>query len=392
MTGERGSTATRSNGERGAGPRAEAVVVMGMHRSGTSLTTRLLGLLGVDLGPERTMLGGIEGDNPKGFWEQAPLTELNDDIFTALGTHWWNPPELRPGWHERPELEPLRERAARLLDELFPEPRPWGFKDPRLSLTLPVWRPLVPDMRCVVCVRHPLDVAASLERRDPVAHPRERSIVLWLRYTAAALRESEGLPRMCLFFDDFFDAFDSQLARLARFVGREDALDQARADAEQFLEHDLRHHDSRQSDLLDDPDVPVEVAAAYDALRTGRDAERLVPRLWDAYESGRRAAGEAASAARGRALAERDAEELRARVSAASRQLTEVETSRARESATAARTLAEKELYYANTFAELEKEATNARAWARGLESAWVFRVTAPFRGLKDRLLRRRSG
>lgn len=130
------------------------VGVLGMGRSGTSLTARILNLLGVDLGPAEGLIPATPR-NPKGFWERRAIFELNDAVLSALGGDYENPPPLRPGWQRSRALEPLEQRARELIDECFGDSPLWGFKDPRTSLTLPFWRRVIPHMRYVICMRDP---------------------------------------------------------------------------------------------------------------------------------------------------------------------------------------------------------------------------------------------
>jgi hypothetical protein len=127
------------------------------------MVANLLRLCGLHLGRESDMLPPAD-DNPEGFWENANFRSLNDEILNALGGASNAPPPLPDGWHERELLEPLREKARALLRELS-EHEPAGWKDPRNSLTLPFWSGLVPRLKVVICVRHPLDVARSERRR-----------------------------------------------------------------------------------------------------------------------------------------------------------------------------------------------------------------------------------
>src|ERR1019366_7940994 len=78
-----------------------------MHRSGTSAVSRILNLLGADLGPEGDLL--TEYDNPAGHWESKALVACNDRILAAFGRSWDFPPWTAPGWE-------YSDRASRLLD------------------------------------------------------------------------------------------------------------------------------------------------------------------------------------------------------------------------------------------------------------------------------------
>ena len=77
-----------------SGPRV--VVVLGFHRSGTSMTTQLLHRLGADVGPLDGLLAADALDNPRGYWEPRRLIELNDPLLAALGGSAIDPPRLEP--------------------------------------------------------------------------------------------------------------------------------------------------------------------------------------------------------------------------------------------------------------------------------------------------------
>ena len=105
-------------------------------------------------------------NNPKGFFENRAFVRFNAELLQSAGGIWKDPPSLPPGWEADPRLDPVRERAREMLESTFGDAPLWGWKDPRSALTLPFWQALLPDMRYVVCVRNPLDVAASLEHRN----------------------------------------------------------------------------------------------------------------------------------------------------------------------------------------------------------------------------------
>lgn len=215
-----------------------AICVLGMSRTGTSLTMRILNLAGVYLGPEEELLevalGRLVGDgeevlarvrssNPEGHWEHYRLMRLNERILRTLGGNWREPPPMAPGWESSAELAGLREEAAVILAETFAGHALWGWKDPRNSLTLPFWQQLIPRMRCVLCLRYPVDVAASLRRRDGMSVA--QGLDLWRAYAAAALAGTAGQPRLMVRYEDFFSDRTGTARRLAGFVGRDGAFD-----------------------------------------------------------------------------------------------------------------------------------------------------------------------
>ena len=123
-----------------------SVCVLGMPRSGTSLTARILNIMGVNLGPEEDMLEPTAWSNPKGYWEQREINALNDAILNCFGGSFERPPDLPPGWNADPILDPVKDWATSLVERHFGDAPVWGLKDPRNSLTQPLWRELAPDM------------------------------------------------------------------------------------------------------------------------------------------------------------------------------------------------------------------------------------------------------
>lgn len=168
--------------------------VLGMHRSGTSALTRLLNLLGVHLG--EPLLPPMAGVNDLGFWEHQGVVDLNDRLLGALGSSWFDPRPLPYQWWTRPELEPLRNEAARLLREQFAGHSLAAVKDPRLCRTLPFWLTLAHEAglrsKAVLVLRHPSEVAASLRKRD--RFPLQAAAQLWLRYVLEAEFYVRPLP------------------------------------------------------------------------------------------------------------------------------------------------------------------------------------------------------
>jgi hypothetical protein len=261
-----------------------AVCVLGMSRSGTSLTARVLELAGVYLGSEDDLLGGelsqIPAEdrgrageaNPEGFWEHYRLMRLNERILRHLGGSWREPPELPSGWETSAELGEEREEALSLIDKTFAGRDLWGWKDPRNALTLPFWQRLLPGLRHVICLRNPLDVALSLQERDGM--PIERGLELWHAYADASLTHTADRPRTLVSYEAYFDDAEAIATRLARFVGREDAF--ATAGAMQSLHRAVDRRLWRQST----------------ALKTGRGGDRMPAEVVDLYRFATRLASE----------------------------------------------------------------------------------------------------
>ncbi|HEX6508833.1 MAG TPA: sulfotransferase, partial [Chloroflexota bacterium] len=242
------------------------VCVLGMHRSGTSLVTRLLNILGVYLGADSHLIQA-RMDNPKGFWEHRGIQRLNDEILGRLGGSWAEMPAFRPGWECAPGIEDLRQRGRRIVNEDFRDASIWGWKDPTTSVTLPFWQQLLPRMRYVICLRHPIDSARSLQRRDGLSL--EEGIDLWIKHVNLALQHTSGGDRLLVFYEDVIDDWRPVVRELAHFLGhpeRGEDADVQRA-VEAFIDGDLHHHRTSAADgvTLDLPNAVIASARqAYD--------------------------------------------------------------------------------------------------------------------------------
>lgn len=170
------------------------LIVLGMHRSGTSVLTHLLAAMGGSLGSEDGLLEADEA-NPRGYWERRDVVELNDRILRAAGAEWWRPAGLDLSKIEPGERRRLTEQARALIETLEPR-RPWVIKDPRLCLTLPFWQRLLTEPVCVLISRSPVEVARSLRRRDGLPIP--LGLALWELYTLQSLKHTKKLPRRLL--------------------------------------------------------------------------------------------------------------------------------------------------------------------------------------------------
>ncbi|MGC8509691.1 MAG: sulfotransferase family protein [Acidimicrobiales bacterium] len=165
------------------------VLVVGMHRSGTSALSSVLEATGLDAG---TDLMARDVGNPDGYYEQRGVVALDDEVLAHYGGAWDAPPLLAPGWTEEHVARGFARRAREVLDETFSRPR-FVMKDPRVSLLLPLWRHVLLD-RCaaVVIVRDPAEVAWSLALRDAMSPL--SAMALWSAYNRALLEGLEGLP------------------------------------------------------------------------------------------------------------------------------------------------------------------------------------------------------
>ncbi len=252
--------------------------IAGMHRSGTSMIASLLHTCGLDLGPKRDFLPPAP-NNPQGFWESRSFLRLNDAILKARGGSWDHPPRNDvAGWEKAPSLHSLREKAAELVRR-FEDREPWGWKDLRNSLTLPLWRKLLPEMKVLICVRNPLAVAESLLVRDGISYA--DSFALWLTYNRRVLAAAPAERRLVTHCEMYLRDPRAELRRVLHWSGITATLEDTER-ACRRIDPSLVHHRMTIDDL-------AEAGASADVVRCYLDLCNLAD-LFRSANSIRRAA------------------------------------------------------------------------------------------------------
>lgn len=165
------------------------VIVLGMHRSGTSAVTRVVNLLGVPLGRADDIYSAP--DNPSGHWESMDLCRVNDTILRVFDGFDMAPPSFSEDWVSTRRADRMTPGMVSVFRSVYTSDR-WVWKDPRLCLTLPLWRRLLSRLCVVFVLRDPVPVASSLKRRD--GYPEIYGRALWDYYTRSALAAMRGLP------------------------------------------------------------------------------------------------------------------------------------------------------------------------------------------------------
>jgi hypothetical protein len=255
------------------GVKKNVICVIGMHRSGTSMVARLLNLCGLDLGPPEELLEPQE-DNPLGFFENKGFLNINEELLTHLGGSWDNPPNLEKKWQNKPSLDQIVKKARALI-KTFSKSDHWGWKDPRTNVLLPFWKSIIPDMRFVICVRSPVEVAKSLANRNSM--PLNRGVYLWNQYMQAAVRDTEGHPRIFTFYEDFFEDLPYEIDKLIAFCGLQKPRDMSAI--REAVSNKLRHYTSETSELLNESKVLAEYKILYIGLRAIANDKFLGPIL-----------------------------------------------------------------------------------------------------------------
>ena len=193
------------------------LVVLGMHRSGTSAIAGMLRLCGAWVGEDAALtVANIE--NPQGFWERRDVRKVCDALLHSAGADWWKVAGLNLEAIPHAILSEQRRRFAEVVSELR-EHDPWVVKEPRLCLLLPLLRDYLDGAVCVHVFRNPLEVARSLQRRNGFSIA--AGMALWETYNRHALKASWPMPRVMVGYGalmrDPEEVVDRLVARLAEF-------------------------------------------------------------------------------------------------------------------------------------------------------------------------------
>ncbi|MCL2336166.1 MAG: glycosyltransferase [Firmicutes bacterium] len=251
----------------GVTEKQKLIVVLGMHRSGTSAITRGLQVLGVHLGDK---LIPPAKDNSKGFFEDMDITLLNAEMLQALGIDWHYLSPLIQS-----DIEKLREkgyllRATELLRQKLSDCPAWGLKDPRLAKLLPFWQEVFVhcglDVSYVLALRHPLSVVKSLAKRD--GFEAEKSYLLWLGHVLMSVVNTEEQKRILVDYDSLMGNPEHELERMAESLGLKMDSKALEVYKSRFLDTGLRHSKYGLNDLLLDNACPPIVLDIYTELLT----------------------------------------------------------------------------------------------------------------------------
>jgi GT2 family glycosyltransferase/glycosyltransferase involved in cell wall biosynthesis len=224
------------------------ICIVGMHRSGTSMVAHLLHDTGVYLGPEDELRRAGE-DNLDGFWENPAMVKANDAILAACGGAWDVPPKKVPrSWNKRGAGLSAVRLEAKLALNAYGDHAPWGWKDPRTSLTGALWRELVPDLFAIVCLRNPLEVAISLARRNYLSYG--HGVSLWEEYNRRLLAAFPRERRVVTHYGAYFEDPERELARVLAAAGLEPELAE-RAAPSRTVATGLRHETLTLRDVVD---------------------------------------------------------------------------------------------------------------------------------------------
>ena len=269
------------------------MIVAGMHRSGTSALTRVLGYCGLHM--PRTLVPADEG-NTAGHWESALVCQLNDKLLSRIGLDWISWRRGAADIASQRDYADLLREGRRIIRHEYGNSGDIVLKDPRISRLLPFWLDVLAQLDIepviVLALRAPDQVALSLRRRNAILPA--YGLTAWLRFTLDAECASRRLPRVVVSFDQLMRDWRATANALNHCAGGEMLAWTAKAEEEasDFLSADLRHFEqdgsagstppciARAHDVLSQWEERPEAPEDYMALDTIRRAlDEASPRL-----------------------------------------------------------------------------------------------------------------
>ncbi|MFZ3184685.1 MAG: sulfotransferase family protein [Pseudomonas sp.] len=229
-------------GLRRLSPPGQALMVVGMHRSGTSFLTGSLQQAGLELGQHSDW----NPHNLKGNRENQDVVAFHDALLARHGCAWDLPPGAPIDWSEQDNS-----RARDLIKD-YRGVAHWGFKDPRALLLVEGWQALLPNLQFVGIFRHPKAVAHSLNARGGMSEV--QAFLLWQAYNNRLIELHKRNPFPLLCFDEDEHVLSDKLDQLLPELGLQPLAEN------RFFSAELKHHQPENSDL------PAEIAGMYQTL------------------------------------------------------------------------------------------------------------------------------
>ncbi len=226
---------------------SSVLLILGMHRSGTSAVARAVESFGLSLGDR---LLGSAPDNPKGYWEDADGVALNQRILEQCALRWNEARILSAKQLLTTAGDSLCASATDLLANRVACWGSWAFKDPRTLRTLPIWLHAAGqaqvEIRSLLVLRHPLEICASLATRNQMDSLRAQ--LMWAAHWLPFLPLLRGGSMAVVQYDEVLSAPVRVLSRVAEQLGYTVNQESLQQYGKCFLDRNLRHHQAESGE------------------------------------------------------------------------------------------------------------------------------------------------
>lgn len=259
-----------------------AILVLGMHRSGTSAMTRVLGLCGAAL-PKRML--ELAPDNLSGFWEPSQVVAIHEEVLKSAGSSWHDISEFPSAWFGSEAARSFKQQLVAALRDEYADAPLFIIKDPRACRLVPLWLSVLDEHDTpplfVISFRNPLEVAASLQERNDF--PEAKSLLLWLEHFLAAERDTRGYKRAFVAYEHLLSDWRGTIEAISReldidWLGRSPAID---AEIDNFLRESMRHHTMDAAEIYARRDLVDWVRTTYEWATNAASGHPGSPRPLD---------------------------------------------------------------------------------------------------------------
>lgn len=245
-----------------------AILVAGMHRSGTSALTRVFSLFGADL--PKHLAPALPNNNETGFWESLDLMVEHDALLASAGSFWSDWTEFNPTWYSSAEASKYKSIIGEIVQKDFVDSSLFVIKDPRICRFLPFWLELLKEQQIkpfiIIPVRNPLEVAQSLKKRD--GFPLAKGGLLWLRHVLDAVYYAQNYPIAFLSYEQLMQDWQGFIRSMQEQIDlafpRQSVL--SKLEIEAYLEEDQKHNSVNLEDLKQSTDFSAQIIQAYEWL------------------------------------------------------------------------------------------------------------------------------
>ncbi len=235
------------------------IAVTGMHRSGTSCIAGLMHRCGYSLGPIHGLLSDNQPDenNLRGHNENFLVVQLNQKILKTSGG----------SWYQIPSQESIDAQENLVKDRIshFTQAFTGGLiKDPRLCLTLNLWKKYCSRLsHIIICYRHPLSVAKSLNKRDNI--PIEYGLNLWYEYNVRLINNIKDLPVIVTDYDNLLNHCEEDLFEILQILQATLSKSDMVSRIKGFFEKELNHNQYFNTET---ESLPTNIKELYLLLRS----------------------------------------------------------------------------------------------------------------------------
>ena len=218
----------------------QLIIVSGMHRSGTSVITRCMEILGAQTG-DFLIAPGI--DNPKGYWEDSAVLDLDEEMLASLGSSWQRVSMIRDKDVRLLKDKGFTEKARNLILQRIEQYPSFVVKDPRMTKLLPFWKTVFDEFSFpvlyVIAIRNPVSVALSLNYRNKMNLA--QGGLLWTSHILTSLIYTENEKRVIIDYDQLLQKPATVIEGISRKVHLPIIEKELNSFIDDFLDVNLRH-------------------------------------------------------------------------------------------------------------------------------------------------------